>query len=120
MKFNPLWFRQKRDEFDCSLDSRENFKAHTTARSCFVSTMYSMCSRVVSDIQTRAEGGKHFNFIDLFGEKDKKIEVKVYGLGKSNEMCITYTDSFTLMISFACVFLNFTNQLYIVKLFYLP
>ena len=120
MKFNLLWFRQKRDEFDCSLDSRENVKAHTTARSCFVSTIYSMCSRVVSDIQTRAEGGKHFNFIDLFGEKDKKIKVKVYVLGKSNEMCITYTCRLVHAHDFFCVFLSFTNQVYIVKLFYLP
>ncbi len=87
-----------------------------------ISTIYNMSGRVVSDIQTRAEGESLYiwyntdaNVVnDLWNslvlwifwrsnfENTSYItrENQSYSLCKSTKICIAYTDAFTLMISF--------------------
>jgi hypothetical protein len=91
---------------------------------CFISTIYNMSGRVVSDIQTRAEGESLYIRYNTDANcrsnfKNKRClsrENQSWSLCKSTWICITYTDSFTPMISFVFSswvineFFNFTYQ----------
>ena len=64
-----------------------------------------MSGRVVSDIQTRAEG-EYSLVLWIFWRSNFENtsyitrENQSYSLCKSTKICIAYTDAFTLMISF--------------------
>ena len=88
----------------------------------FLSTIYNMSGRVVSDIQTRAEGESLYIWYNTDANVVNNLwnslvlwifwrsnfentsyitrENQSYSLCKSTKICIVYTDAFTLMISF--------------------